>query len=176
MNRLIGFCLAAAALAACSGSRQEGMGSSEASPAVAGRDTTAQGIIRSIGADPFAQLVIQPRPGHGEGQVALAGELRGELAQLQGAEVLVRGRVAPNRPPNPPRAIDVTRYEIISVGGEPPYVGTLEERGGVLTLADLVVVGAPRHLRNAAGGKVWITGYVSGDSLRVSLYGIIRKP
>ena len=175
MKRILGFCLMVA-LAACSASRREGMGSSEASPAVAGRDTKAQGLIRSIGADPFAQIVIQPRPGHGEGQVAIAGELSSELAQLQGAEVLVRGRVAPNRPPNPPRAIDVTRYEIISVGGERPYVGTLAERGGVLTLADLVVVGAPRHLRNAAGGKVWITGHVSGDSLRVSLYGIIRKP
>ncbi len=175
VKRILGFYLMAA-LAACSRSQQEAASAADTSPAAIAGDTAAQGIIRSIGADPFAQLVIQPRPGHGEGQVAIAGELSGELAQLQGAEVLVRGSVSPNQPPNPPRAIEVTSYEIVSVGGERPYVGTLEERDGVLMLADLVVVGAPHDLRDAAGGKVWIAGPVSGGSLRVSLYGIIKRP
>ncbi len=175
MTRLFGFCLIVA-LAGCSRSQQEAASAANASPTAVAGDTTAQGMIRSIGADPFAQLVIQPRPGHGEGQVAIAGELRSELAQLQGVEVLVRGRVAPNRPPNPPRAIEVTSYEIVSVGGERPYVGTLRDAAGTLMLLDMVVIRAPHDLRRAVGGKVWISGPVSGDSLRVSLYGIIKRP
>ncbi|MCZ6758955.1 MAG: hypothetical protein O7D29_01060 [Gemmatimonadetes bacterium] len=176
MNRLI-VLVALLGLTACSHSSQKSAGGDRAVTTPATADTSAQGIVRSVGADPFAQIVLQPRPGMGSGQVRVVGDLLSEISQLQGAEVLVRGVVHDNRPPNPRRAIDVADYEIISVGGErPQYVGTLTDADGTLMLSHFIVVGAPQDLANAVGGKVWISGSVSGDSLRVSLYGVIVRP
>ncbi len=149
-------------------------------PAPAPGDTTVRGVVRAVGAGPGPQqLVVRSGTGNAATVVGLTGSLRGELGQLVGLEVEVRGRAVDNQPPSPPRAVDVARYEIISVGGEKPYVGVLELREGAVWLAGpraMRLAEVPEPLVTRTGAKVWIVGSVDGDRLQVQAYGVIKEP
>ena len=111
----------------------------------------------------------------GRGPVMLVGPLEVELRRLNGATVTVAGGLAA-RPPN---AFTVSRYEIVSVDGTRPFVGTLVTRAGGLALAGTDTVrlaSVPTALQGKAGAKVWIVGRRSGAELTVQSYGILREP
>jgi hypothetical protein len=132
-------------------------------------DTVVRGVVAVVGADPLAQVVL----GAGGRDVALVGSLRAELGTLHGAEVELSGRAVGNPQGMPPRAIEVARYEIVTIGGERPIVGTLEARADDLWLAGRQLLGAPDELRRAVGAKVWVIGRTEGGRLLVQSYGVI---
>jgi hypothetical protein len=151
-----------------------------ASPGDAERgDTSSQGIVRIVGADPFAQPVIQSGSGAAMQSVGIQGALRAEIEALSGVEVRVWGRAVPNRPPPPTRAIEVSRYEVVSVNGRKPYVGELAEHDGAMWLQaerEMRLASVPDGLANRAGAKVWIVGSVKDDELSVEAFGVIKLP
>ena len=128
-----------------------------------------RGVVAVVGADPLAQVVL----GAGGRDVAIVGVLRAELGTLHGAEVEVRGRTVGNPQGMPPRAVEVARYEIITIAGERPIVGTLEARADDLWLAGRQLLGAPEELRRAVGAKVWVIGRKENGRLVVQSYGVI---
>jgi hypothetical protein len=132
-------------------------------------DTVVRGVVAVVGADPLAQVVL----GADGRDVALVGSLRAELGALHGAEVEVRGRAVPNPQGTPPHAVEVARYEIVTIGGERPIVGTLEARVDDLWLAGWRLLGAPDELRRAVGAKVWVIGKKENGRLVVQSYGVI---
>ena len=160
--------------AACAGGRgaQPAGSAMPAGEPQSATDTVAQGVVGVTGADPFTQVVAS---GTG-GEVALVGALRGELATLHGAEVRVRGRPVANLQPRPPRAVEVTSYEIVAINGERPYVGELAAGDGGLWLHGMRLAGAPDELRGAVGAKVWVLGRRADGELQVLSYGIIARP
>lgn len=140
-------------------------------------DTVVSGQVSAVGAAPLSQIVV--RAGTAGPGVAVRGPRRAELARLVGAEVRVWGPAGANQPPVPPRAIEVRGYEILSIGGARPVVGTLLVRNGEIWLAGrdtLRVSDAPIELRAHEGATVWIVGLVEGGTLRLELYGILREP
>ncbi len=64
-------------------------------------DTIAQGVVRVVGADPMAQVVIRSGADASGTAVGIIGPLRRELATLTGLEVRVWGEAAPNEVPRP---------------------------------------------------------------------------
>jgi hypothetical protein len=135
-------------------------------------DTTVQGIVRAVGADPFGRLVLES----GGTSIGLIGVLAEELGALSGVEVRVRGRPSDSRPPPPARTVDVATYEILSVAGRLPTVGTLVRDGDALKVNGIVLAGVPDELRGAVGARVWIVGTEGDGTLIVEAYGIIRRP
>ncbi len=137
-------------------------------------DTTVQGIVYVVGADPFTHVVVRG-PG---GDVAVTGSLAGELRALSGAEVRVAGPPsAPSMPP-PQRAVDVTHYTVLSINGATPAVGVLIERNGALWLAgrDTVpLANVPPGFAGRPGDKVFVVGPMVDGRLSVSTYGVIRR-
>ena len=121
-------------------------------------------------------LVIQAS-GTGVAPVAVRGSLKVEIQNLIGAEVRVWGSPTDNQPPTPPRAIEVSGYEVVSVGGDTPVVGTLVEEGGAFFLmsgAKVRLGSIPEALRTHIGAKIWVVGTQHDDALSVQSYGIIR--
>ncbi|MDF2771430.1 MAG: hypothetical protein K0S86_924 [Geminicoccaceae bacterium] len=111
----------------------------------------------------------------GRGPVTLVGPLEPELRRLGGATVTVAGGLAPS----PPNAFAVSRYDIVSVDGARPAVGTLLSRDGGLALASTDTVrlaSVPAGLQGKAGARVWIVGRRNGGELTVQSYGILRDP
>jgi hypothetical protein len=141
-------------------------------------DTVATGTVRSVGAAPLTQVVLQSGAGAEIRSVAVRGELRDEIARAIGAEVRVWGPPAANQPPPPARAVEVYRYDILSVNGEIPVVGTVFRRGEQLLIGgrDTVdLVGAPEELLGRLGAKVWAVGVREGSTLRIQAYGVLRE-
>ncbi len=148
-----------------------------AAPAVGLGDTLVTGIVRETGAVPLTQLVIQPI-GSGVPPVAIRGAFKDEIQNLIGAEVRAWGPPVDNQPPVPPRAVDVSGYEIVSIGGETPFVGTLVEDGAAFFLVsgDTLDLGSiPEALRAHVGSTIWVVGPRQGDALSVQSYGVIRN-
>lgn len=138
-------------------------------------DTVVTGVVRSVGADPFAQTVLRTPAG----DVGVRGRLAPEIAGLLGAEVRAWGTPVPHAPPPPQRAVDVRGYEIVSVNGERPVVGTLVADGAALVTAagDTVrLAGVPQDLAWLPGATVWVVGVERGEGLAVQSYGVIRRP
>ncbi len=147
-----------------------------AAPVIRPGDTVVTGIVRETGALPLTQLVIQAS-GTGVAPVAVRGSLKVEIQNLIGAEVRVWGSPTDNQPPTPPRAIEVSGYEVVSVGGDTPVVGTLVEEGGAFFLmsgAKVRLGSIPEALRAHIGAKIWVVGTQHDDALSVQSYGIIR--
>jgi len=139
----------------------------------ASSDTTVQGIIRVVHVGgPNGQAVILSSE---DGSVGITGPLLDEIYRLAGVEVRVWGTLVPNDLPPPLQAIEVSEYEVISWVGQKPYLGILTETDGILRLDGLILVGTS-SLQRQVGAKVLILGRVSGDTLSVSSYRIIRKP
>ncbi len=138
-------------------------------------DTTVTGVIRAVGAMPLAQTVVQTA----EGDVALAGPLKDELARVVGAEVRVRGKPVANAPPAPRRAIEVSAYEIVQFNGQRPVVGRLVEREDThhieVTRTEIVRLAAlPGELATLVGRRVWVVGEQGPNGLRVQVFGESR--
>jgi len=149
-------------------------------PAAEPGDTVVVGIVQEVGAMPLTQLVVQGAGGGEPRSVGIRGPLRRDIQNLVGAEVRVWGRPAANQPPTPPRAVEVAGYEILSVGGATPVVGTLAADGGgfyLVTSGDrLALDPVPDNLRAVAGAKIWVVGHRDGSTLHVESYGVIRRP
>ncbi len=161
----------AAAVLACA---QLGSAGTRAAASPQTPDTTVQGIVYVVGADPFTHVVVRG-PG---GDVAVTGSLAGELRALSGAEVRIAGPpAAPSMPP-PRRAVDVTSYTVLSINGATPAVGVLIERNGALWLAgrDTVpLVDVPPGFAGKPGDKLFVIGPMVDGKLSVSTYGVIRS-
>lgn len=130
------------------------------------------GTVRQVGSTPFTRIVV-------EGDTAstrIAGDLEEEIGRLVGARVLVVGTEADDDEPGP--ALEAAGYEILSVDGETPRVGTLRHEAGEgyrLVIGDgeaLPLRGVPDGLGGRVGAKVWI---VLGDDGAVQRYGILRE-
>jgi len=106
-----------------------------------------------------------------DGPRRIDGALREELKTLAGATVRLRGDSG--------RAttMNVTSYEVLSIDGQTPFVGTLVKNGSVTRLATgsdtLTLQNPPKGL--SAGGKYWVVGPRDGNSLKVGSYGLIRR-
>jgi hypothetical protein len=147
----------------------------QVAPAPSAEDTTAQGVVRYVGSRESAQLILAAGTLH----LALVGELTAELRRLLGAEVLVAGPALPNPGLVPQRAVQVARYEIVSVAGGRPVVGKVDQWQGRLWLvraADtLELLAAPADLASRLGAKVFVLGPVDAGRVRVTSYGVLRE-
>ena len=154
--------------------------SMHAVPTAVPGDTVVEGVVQEVGAMPLTQLVVQTVGGEKPQSIGVRGSMRRDIQNLVGAEVRVWGRSVPNQPPTPPRAVEVAGYEILSVGGATPVVGTLVADGGgfyLVTAGDrLALDPMPENLRALIGAKVWAVGHRDGGTLQVESYGVIRRP
>lgn len=138
-------------------------------------DTVSQlrGTLFITGSEPATTLTLQLADGTG---VALVGDVTDELRRLSGATVVVYG----SRTTRAAReSFAVQRYDIRSIDGQTPFVGTLHVHdGGVwLVAADsLPLATVPDSLRAQSGAKVWITGRRTDRGLEVQSYGVLRPP
>jgi hypothetical protein len=138
-------------------------------------DTTATGVVRVVGADPITTVVLDSAGSH----VALRGSLEVEVARLVGATVRVRGRPVPNAPPTPPRAVEVSDYDVLSINGATPVVGILrlgDDAPRIEGDSTVLLAFTPPGLLSLAGAKVWVVGRREGGWLVVQGYGVIRDP
>ena len=122
-------------------------------------------------------LVGQPVTSlHVEGgkRTKLTGPLEPELRRLGSATIWVAGAPAPNA------SFAVSRYEIVSIDGAKPMVGSLVTRNGGTWLAaerDTVkLASVPVALAGKTGAKVWIVGRRAGAELTPQSFGVIREP
>ena len=103
------------------------------------------------------------------------GDLQRELRALAGAEVLVRGTLDST---GGGRVLNVREYELLSINGRRPHVGTLlvREAGVYLAASDtLRLIPDLAALREHAGAKIWVVGSTDSSTkeLRVESYGVI---
>lgn len=131
------------------------------------------GTVRQVGSTPFTRVVV-------EGDTAssrITGDLEEEIGRLVGARVVVVGTEAEDDD-GPGPALEAAGYEILSVDGETPRVGTLRHEAGEgyrLATDDGGAVplrGVPQGLGARVGARVWI---VLGDDGAVQRYGILRE-
>jgi len=160
------------------GSKQPTRNPAAATPAPASvptatpSETVLMGKVTAGGlaSDPMTSLAID-----GAKPAILLGPLEPELRRLGSATVSVAGAPASS----PPGAFTVTRYEIISIDGARPLVGTLLDRASAQWLAterDTVrLTSVPADLTANAGSKVWIVGRRNGADLVVQTFGVIRE-
>jgi hypothetical protein len=127
---------------------------------------TITGSVSVSGSTPIYQVAIETDSAIRE----VSGDLKAELARLQGATVKVTGTSEGS-------SLVVEEYEILAIAGETPVVGELEvTEGGPYIFTSVgnrvAIIGAPPELLAQAGGKVWVIldsrGVVRG-------YGIIRE-
>ncbi|MGI9626120.1 MAG: hypothetical protein ACR2QM_04735 [Longimicrobiales bacterium] len=103
--------------------------------------------------------------------VFLTGSHVNELMTLGGATVSVVG--APGGP-----EFEVYQYSIVQVNGERAWVGVVlsYEDGFRLDRAEpLRLTGNEDALRDLVGSKVWVTGQLNQDTLRMVSYGVLRS-
>ncbi|MFQ5677848.1 MAG: hypothetical protein ACE5HP_00125 [Gemmatimonadota bacterium] len=138
---------------------------------IPGPDTVA-GIVRQVGSTPFTRTIIQRE----EGAVGVTGALKREITRLAGATVRVSGEGSGEGPFGP--ELRVSWYEILSVDGERPYLGTLlrDEQGFRLaeeTGRSIRLGVVPLRFDALVGGRVWVITDARGTVLR---YGVLRAP
>lgn len=132
---------------------------------------TASGVVRRVGNAPFTRTILDR-----EEAVVITGPYEPELSRLTGAEVRVTGRVTPGEFPGP--TLEAMSYEILSVDGERPLLGTLgrDADGFYLTVPGGTAVrlaAVSETLAESAGGRVWVILDSNGG---VAQYGILRAP
>lgn len=140
-------------------------------PALA-QELRLSGRVVNSGTENFTITTLQVE---GSPPTRLVGHLQSELRALAGAEVLVHGSLDST---GGARVLDARGYELLSINGRRPRVGTLLVREAGLYLAaidTLRLIPELASLREHAGAKVWVVG--SADSganeLRVESYGVI---
>jgi hypothetical protein len=132
---------------------------------------TASGIIRQVGNAPFTHTILDR-----EEAIVITGPYEPEIRRLIGAEVRVTGRRVAGDFPGP--TLEAMSYEILSVDGERPLLGTLEldEGGFLLTTpegASVRLAAVSETLAESAGGRIWVILDANGG---VAQYGILRGP
>ena len=143
-------------------------------PRVTPSETVLTGklVAGGLAAQPVTSLQVE-----GGKPTTLVGPLEAELRRLGGATVWVAG--APGAG-TPNASFMVSRYEIVSIDGAKPMVGSLITRDGATWLAaerDTVkLVSPPAELRDKVGAKVWIVGRRTGAELVSQTFGVIREP
>jgi hypothetical protein len=131
------------------------------------------GTVRQVGNTPFTRIIVEGE----DASLRVTGDLEEEVSRLVGARVLVVGSRVEGEGPEP--ALQAAGYEILSVDGATPRVGTLDHEAGEgyrLLTEDgeaLPLRGVPDGLGARLGAKVWI---VLGDGGAVQRYGILREP
>ena len=127
--------------------------------------------VGGLSGQEITSLVIE-----GAKPARLIGPLEPELQRLNSATVWVAGGPVAS----PAGGFMVTRYDIVSIDGAKPLVGTTVSRNGALWLATVVdtvkLTAAPSDLTSKVGAKVWVVGRRSGNDLVVQSFGIIRDP
>lgn len=147
----------------------------ESGPGATAPDTLA-GTVRQVGNTPFVRTVVQAEEEE-EGAATVTGSLEEELSRLVGARVRIVGDYREGD--GPWREMEVADYEILSVDGEEPLVGTLRqdaERGYYLETEDdgeVALAGVSERLAGQVGARVWV---VVGEGGGVQRYGILREP
>jgi hypothetical protein len=137
----------------------------------------ASGVVRRMGNEPFVRTVLQDESA--ETSVVVAGPYEIEIGRLAGARVSATGRFA--RSEELGRHLAASSYEILSVDGVRPHVGTLElsqegRHGFVLTTPGgeaIPLTVLSEGLESALGGRVWVT---LDESQTVTRYGVLRTP
>lgn len=105
----------------------------------------------------------------------LVGALQTELRTLAGAEVRVSGVIDSA---GSGRSLDVREYDILSINGQRPHVGTVLVRGASSWLVSsdtLRLIPELDALREREGARVWVIGAVDPgrSELRVESFGVI---
>jgi hypothetical protein len=128
--------------------------------------------VGGVAADPVTSLRVE-----GGSPVTLTGPLERELRTLGGATIWAAGAPGPGKPN---ATFTVSRYEIVSIGGAKPIVGTIVAGANGAMLAtdrDTVrLVAAPAQLTAKTGARVWVVGRRAGNDLTPQTYGVIREP
>ena len=107
----------------------------------------------------------------GKEVLEVRGEYRGELENLDGAQVRAKGKVEDGR------LLVVTSYEILEIAGRVPSVGVLRRSGESYSLdtsdgKSLPIGAVPEAFAELEGAKIWV---LIDDRGGVGGYGIIRK-
>jgi hypothetical protein len=106
--------------------------------------------------------------------VPIAGDLLPEIQRLAGARLMVEGIPAGGSG----LMVYARRYQVLEVNGERPVVGVLvrvaEGHALVFESTVLVLTDVSERLAEMVGFKVWVTGPIAGDRLRVRSFGVIR--
>lgn len=133
---------------------------------------TGKVVAGGFGTTPTVSLQIE-----GGKPTILVGPLEPELQRLGGAVVWVAGAPGTGAPN---ATFTVSRYDIVSIDGAKPAVGTVMSRnGGTLLVTDtdtLTLASAPAALASKAGAKVWVAGRRNGNAMVAQTYGVIRDP
>ena len=143
-------------------------------PTVTPSETVLTGrvVAGGVAAQPVTSLQIE-----GGKPTLLVGPLEQELRTLGGATVWVAGTPGAGAPN---ASFAVSRYEIVSIDGVKPLVGSLVARNGGTWLAterDTVKLAlVPGALDGKTGAKVWIVGRRTGADLTPQTFGVIREP
>lgn len=138
----------------------------------AAADST-EGTVRQVGNTPFQRTVVEGE----QASATIVGEYEDELTAAVGARVRVWGDYREGDAPH--RELEAAGYEILSVDGAEPTVGTLhhgEGRGYYLATSDgtdVALTGVPDRLGGRVGAKIWV---VLGDRGNVQRYGVLREP
>jgi len=131
---------------------------------------TGKVVAGGLAGQPVTSLQIE-----GGKPTTLVGPLEPELRRLGSATVWVAGAPGAGAPN---ASFVVSRYEIVSVDGAKPLVGSLVARDGATWLAserDTVrLTSVPTELTGKVGAKVWIVGRRAGAELTPQSFGIIR--
>lgn len=146
----------------------------EAPPAQAGGGAAqplVTGKVESFGISPAVSVAV--RSANGEA-VRVEGPLTEEIGRLVGARVAVFGT---GRTGGPMRQVVADRYDLLEVDGAVPFVGLVHVAdGGVWLEADrrLALKGAVEALTALAGAKIYVIGTLSGDTVVVASFGVIK--
>ena len=133
---------------------------------------TGRIVAGGLATEPVTSLAVE-----GGKPTTLVGPLEPELRRLGGATVWVAGAPGTGAPN---ATFSVSRYEIVSINGARPAVGSLIARDGSTWLATdrdtLKLASPPADLRAKVGAKVWIVGRRAGTELTPQTFGVIREP
>lgn len=153
---------------ACGGGLESNSDFSPPVPAEVPTDTQErQGTIVVTGVEGLHRVQLS----RNDDAISLTGPHLDELMTLGGATVSVIGAPAA-------REFEVLQYSIVEVNGERPWVGVVlsYEDGFRLDSAEpLRLLGDETALRDLVGSKVWVTGRLDEDTLRMASYGILRR-
>lgn len=158
------------ALLACGG--EAGFGNGIARVGEIGPDR-AEGLVRRVGNQPFARTVIDP--GEDGDPTTITGPYGDEIGRLAGATVRVTGHLGEGQVPG--RALAASSYEILSIDGDRPIVGTLRSDDAGFFLesprGNWRVAAVSAALGERTGALVWV---VLDENEGVARYGILRDP
>ena len=129
-----------------------------------------EGRVRRVGSQPFSRTVIESDDGDA---TLVVGPFAPEIGRLAGARVRVTGHFEPGEVLGPTLA--ASSYEIVSVDGDRPIVGTLgsDEDGFFLKSRGQVFRLSVVSDRLAARSGVFLWVVLDGNE-GVARYGILR--